>query len=278
MLFYNFKKDANDLYVSNEESDIDSYCSNSQEAYFITHDPPFQSDLEDLVKYADNIVLGSVTGSSRFAEGVCEFSLDINTEFKGDTNSDTIVVYEGPGILDVGGQYLLFLSQFEGGLYPSPIYTSLDKSFIISVTKQSFNRHSVPGIKLQGTLHEIISSPYLTYENPKDYQPLILPDTATLAELTETASIIAHVKLTDFIVENKYMKVAEAEMIEAYKGYLEKDIPLYLPSTVSLGEEYIVYLREDSVTIVASKHGRVVSKHDKEKWKNARKILKDKGY
>lgn len=277
-LFYNSKRDSNDLDVNTEESEIDSYCSNNQNTSFITYDPPFQNGLDDLVKYADNVVLGTITSASRFTEGGCEFVLDINTEFKGNTESKTIHVYEAPGLLEVGGRYLLFLSQYEGGLYPSPIYTSLDKSFIISVTKQSFIRHSVPGKKLQETLQEIISSPYLTYEHPKDYQPLILPDTATLDELTEAASNIVHVKLTDFIVENKYMKVAEVDIIEEYKGHLAEDTPLYLPSTVSLREEYIVYLLEDSITIVASKHGSVVSKHDKEKWKQARRILKDKGY
>ena len=278
MVFNIFIENSDGIKVSAGEPEIDPYCSNNQVDSIITYDPTFDNGLEDLVKYADNVVLGTVIGASRFTEGGCEFVLNINTEFKGITNSETINVYEAPGHLEVGGRYLLFLSQFEGGLYPSPIYTSLDKSFIITITDKSFIRHSPPGMKLQETLYEIISSPYLTYENPKDYQSLVIPDTATLNELTETASIIAQVKPTDFTFENKYMRVAEAEIIHVFKGHLDADTPLHLPRNVNLGEEYIVFLLEDSITIVASKHGSVVSKHDKDMWEKARKILKDEGY
>jgi|SRR5690625_3005106 len=127
---------------------------------------------------------------------------------------------------------------------------------------------------LQKTIDEIKQSPNVNFLNVKNYDQVHVKDTATLEELTEDANLIAQIIPTHFVDVNKYMKVAEVKVIDQLKGKLTSDSLLYLPSSVKLDEEYIVYLQEKgNITIVASKKGSLINKNNPEQWDKAKKLI-----
>lgn len=266
------KVNLNNTEIQNVESD-----ENSGSVASLSSSVSFDNGIEDFVKYSHNIILGSVSSVSMFSEGVSEFVIEIETEFKGNAEVKKIFVYESSDLLQVGNQYLLFLDKFEGGLYPSANYTSIEKNSIMKVQGDFLIHHSpfLPSeMTLQKTIDEIKQSPNLNFLNVKNYDQVHVKDTAKLEELTEDADIIAQIIPSHFVHENKYTTLAEVKVVEQYKGKLTSDTKLFLPSSVKLNQEYIVYLQEKgNITIVASKNGSLINKSNTEKWDEAKKLI-----
>ncbi|GAA0309854.1 hypothetical protein GCM10008924_29290 [Gracilibacillus halotolerans] len=127
---------------------------------------------------------------------------------------------------------------------------------------------------LQKTIEEIKKSPTLNYQNVKPGEEVHVKETATLDELTKDADIIAQIIPSHFVHENKYTTLAEVKVLEQYKGKLTSDTKLFLPSSVKLDEEYIVYLQEKgNITIVASKSGSLINKNNSEQWNEAKTLI-----
>ena len=266
------KVNLNNTEIQNVESD-----ENSGSVASLSSSVSFDNGIEDFVKYSHNILLGTVISASMFEEGVNEFVVDIEKEFKGNTESKHIHVTEAIDQLKVGDQYLLFLDKIEGGLYPTANYTSIEKTAILKVQDDLLVHHSpfLPSeMTLQKTIDEIKQSPNVNFLNVKNYDQVHVKDTATLEELTEDADIIAQIIPIHFVDVNKYMKVAEVKVIDQLKGQLFSDTLLYLPSSVKLNQEYIVYLQEKgNITIVASKNGSLINKSNTEKWDKAKTLI-----
>src|SRR5699024_2460074 len=127
---------------------------------------------------------------------------------------------------------------------------------------------------LQKTIDEIKKSPTINHQNVKPGEEVHVRETATLEELTEDADIIAQIIPSHFVHENKYTTLAEVKVVEQYKGKLTSDTKLFLPSSVKLKQEYIVYLQEKrNITIVASKNGSLINKNNTERWDEAKTLI-----
>jgi len=236
------------------------------------------NSIDDLVKYAHAIVYGTVKDVEAFSEGTNEYSLKIIEELKVGMDAEEIYVYEIDDTLQVGESYLLFLSSFDGGLFPHPIYTSINKEAILRVENKDITHdspHLPKNMTFNQTIQEIKNSPNLTHQIQPETDSRLLSNTS-LRQLTDEADIIAEITPITFIAENKYMKVAEVKVNKNHKGRLDTENSVHLPAFVEVDKEYLVYLtNDDGMLIVNSIDNSVINKSDQQKWDEAMQLLED---
>lgn len=242
---------------------------NEETSYFPNKSTTSTVDLDnidDLVKYASHIVYGTVIDVTPFSAGTSEYFVQVHEEFKSELDAKEIYVYEPDGTLEIGESYILFLSEFIGGFFPHPTYTSINKEVILQGNKNS----------LVETIEDIANSPNLS-SHPETNRELVLLNNASLHEVTTDADIIAEVTPTIFTTENKYMKIAEVEVLNNHKGQLESGATIHFPASVELNKDYLVYLKDESgMLIVNSIDIGVIDLSDQELWEEAMQILENK--
>src|SRR5699024_3191749 len=197
-------------------------------------------------------------------------------ELKVGMDAEEIYVYEIDDTLQVGESYLLFLSSFDGGLFPHPIYTSINKEAILRVENKDITHdspHLPKNMTFNQTIQEIKNSPNLTHQIQPETDSRLLSNTS-LRQLTDEADIIAEITPITFIAENKYMKVAEVKVNKNHKGRLDTENSVHLPAFVEVDKEYLVYLtNDDGRLIVNSIDNSLINKSDHQKWDEAIQLL-----
>src|SRR5690625_2747694 len=87
---------------------------------------PYES-IDELIKDSVIIVNGKVKESSAFDSAISEYIFKIDQQLKGKSDSKEINVYQSNHLLEEGQEYVLFLIRWEGGLYPAPVHTSINR-------------------------------------------------------------------------------------------------------------------------------------------------------
>src|SRR5690606_38121239 len=125
-----------------------------------------------------------------------EFLLTGNQTMKGIPDEKEIHVYETDETLSKGEQYLLFLSRFEGGLYPTPIYTSIDKENIIHIKNDVISPDTPilkSGVKINNVINEITNSPFIDVKATHIATLPQIMESSNTEELSTSADIISHI-------------------------------------------------------------------------------------
>lgn len=247
--------------------------------------------IDDLIKDSVIIVNGKVKESTAFDGATTEYIFKIDQQLKGKSDSKVINVYQSNHWLEEDEEYVLFLTRWEGGLYPAPVHTSINRDNIIAIE----NDKVISTFKfLEKNMHKeelfqmINDSPYIektpSYMGEEDEQRKIAKDSATLEELISSSDIIARIVPTYIRLENKYFKDIEVKELEILGHHdndsvddqlsLEEVTTLYVPPSVEVDEEYIVFLKYyDGMYQVTTKEGSVIHKKDTEKWEKVMEAL-----
>lgn len=236
------------------------------------------NNLDDLVKYSQEIVYGTVIDVEPFSDTTHEYLIQVHETYKTKLDAEDIYVYEVEGTLNRGDSYVLFLNEFTGGFFPHPAYTSIHKESILKVDDQDLV-HSSPQIPQNMVLDEIIqeiSNSDGLAQQVQTENDLVLLNNANLQELTDHADIIAEVTPTKFTTENKYMKIAEVKVINSHKGHLESGSIVHFPASIELEKEYLVYLRDvDGALFVNSVDKGIIDTGEHQALDEALQILEN---
>lgn len=224
--------------------------------------------LDQLIELSHNIVYGKVESIEDFDGTTKKINVLITKELKGKTESDYIDVYEYEDFLEVGKEYLLFLEYWEDGLYPRPVYNVIrTHAFEVSNGKIVETKDSKKFIKgrSKNELEKFIaSSPNVKVKSVPEKN--IIEKTNSVEELINVSGHILHIIPREIIAENKYVKNVNVEILDEYKGEINKKLPLSLPSSIEVGKEYIIFLKGNEELDLATREGSVVSKEDSKLW------------
>lgn len=245
--------------------------------------------LDQLVKNAVVIVSGTVKDVSNFDDVTKEYLFSIDEQFKGESNTEEILIYEYNDLLTVGQSYLLFLTRWEGGLYPSAVHTTLDtedliliddnkiKSAVTFLDKEIYKQDFFEAIKSSQSINE--KSPLIAEHEYQRRMPL---DLEKKQDLVDSSDIVVRLVPTAVLTENKYFKTIEVKVLEIYQdktalktaNLLDETSAIYVPKTVGLGEEHILFLKEfDGVFQTTSSEGSAISVKDEDNFKEVLNIL-----
>lgn len=227
------------------------------------------SDLDELIRKSDNIVVGTVTDEEQFiSKGQPDkFTFTVKNELKGNVEEESIDVYEFPGGLEKGKEYILFLSYWESALYPKPVYTSINKNSLIEVKRNKLIGGKFIGSKKKDEFIQYIkSSKEVNVFSEMDYD--VIDKAKDLGELISLSDLILHIVPKEIDDVNVYVThVVNAEIIQTLKGqYNNERLSLLLPPNIDLEKEYIVFLKKDDGLTIATREGSVVSKDDEALW------------
>lgn len=95
-------------------------------------------NIDELIAGSDHVVLGTV---KKVLDNINtdEYLIEIDKQFKGETESNQIYVYEAKGTLSSDQTYVLFLEETDKPYYPHLTYTSLLKEAILLVKGKKLN-------------------------------------------------------------------------------------------------------------------------------------------
>lgn len=229
-------------------------------------------DINDLVKYSHNIVIGKVDGKSSFDEGIDEYVFDVEKELMGKVTSKYINIYENKGSLEVGERYLIFLESWERELFPQTGYTSIDERAIMQISNgiidtnffltEKYNERDIEKIIKNYSEVKIANNKITGSEEIK-----VIDSIDSIEELSNQSDLIAKIKPNQIIYENKYVKEITFEILDQYKGTINAKT-LRVPSSVEIDNNYIIFLKEkeNGNYTLATRNGSVISEKDTEKW------------
>lgn len=230
------------------------------------------NNIDDLINYSDTIIIGTVMNVVNFgADGTNKYSVSVNNALKGPAASDIIDVYGVGDILEIGKQYALFLGYWESELFPEPVYNLKDNSLIIEV--QQNNLIGAEKILEGKTTEELIS--YIKGPNVSKKAKVlsdspefeIIDKLNSMDDLVSLSENILHIIPNEIIHENLYVRSVNATIVDVLKGSITDDkIFVNLPSTVEVGNEYIIFLKEGPENLLVTREGSVVSKDDEKTW------------
>jgi len=244
--------------------------------------------LDELVKDSMVIVSGTMKDSSSFDTSTIEYVFEVERQFKGEGINETIHIYEGysDARYTVGEKYVLFLERWEGGLYPAPVHTSIDETQPIKIKGTTIHHDYVFLDKNlhTGELFEAIeNSPSIhepsSYEDLNNSSHMLLNNSiSTLEELIEESDWIGRVIPTHIHQENKYFKNIGLKEIESFKETesqsIEEVTTIYVPTSVELNNEYILFLKNHNGTYqVTTRENSVVSKEETEHWEKILSVI-----
>ncbi|QNU66537.1 hypothetical protein EHE19_017045 [Ruminiclostridium herbifermentans] len=256
LLLYNFnfksvttnKSDNKSIVISNTENSVQFNSAN------------------DLIKYADNVIVGSIVEDNEFSKTTREYTFLVEEELKGSANSSKIKVYETNNTLNLGKKYILFLESSESTYFPETSYTSLDKDAIIEVDGQKLvckkNELLEDYKSTNDFVQKVKTSPSLRFirEKSKDIDTL---STKEDVDVFTKSDCVYHIIPTTITYENKYIKSVKVEILKSYKGEFNENWEIILPSDIEIGNEYIVFLKKEGNTLTqTTKNKSVIRKND----------------
>ena len=226
--------------------------------------------IDDLVKYSDLVIIGTVLESEEIADGQLKYVVSVDKFFKGNAGSENIDVYESKDTLVCNKQYIFFLAMSDYPVYPREVYTSIDKDKLYEISNGKVNIYSFDSIRedsVENIIENIERSPYINQKTEHSNKKVI--------EYDSTENLIASsdhvVKVSINMVEkiNKYVSLINVNVIEQYKGDLGKRNEFYVPTGLEAGNEYLLFLQESENGIVelTSRKGSIIGK-DKSKHRN----------
>jgi len=235
------------------------------------------STIDNLVKYSDIIILGTVTETENISKSDTKYLVSVDRTIKG-TCTDDIDVYETKDTLQEGKQYLLFLECYYTPLYPREIYTSIDKESIFELSgnkiigaTENANELFKDAQELDKAIDLIKSCEGIKHENNANAvrnKGLQDTDSDNLNNLIEGSDYIVHVLVNEVKIHNKYVSSVKTSVLKQYKGDLGDTNGFLLPSSIEVGKEYLLFLTkyEDGGLDLSSRKGSVICKDDIESW------------
>lgn len=224
-------------------------------------------DINDLVKYSDNIVIGTVDRKSTFNETTDEYVFDVEKELKGKVTSKDINIYESKGSLLVGERYLLLLESWEGELYPKTTYTSVDKRALMQISNGILDTNFFLTKRYnEKDIEEIIKNcPEVKVTNNEKIE--VIDSIDSIEELSILSDLIVKIVPKQIIYENKYIKEITFETLEQYKGTISTET-LFVPSSVEINNKYVIFLKEKEKGKYSlfTRTGSIISENDTKNW------------
>lgn len=235
--------------------------------------------IDDLVKYSDLVIIGTVLESEEIADGQLKYVVSVDKCFKGNAGSENIDVYESKDTLVCNKQYIFFLAMSDYPVYPREVYTSIDKDKLYEISNGKVNIYSFDSIRedsVENIIENIERSPYINQKTEHSNKKVI--------EYDSTENLIASsdhvVKVSINMVEkiNKYVSLINVNVIEQYKGDLGKRNEFYVPTGLEAGNEYLLFLQESENGIVelTSRKGSIIGKDNSKDWNESIDILSDR--
>lgn len=226
-------------------------------------------NIDDWIKDSDYIVVGkAISGKqhSELADQTYEFIFEIEQYLKGDKVSEPITVYSSKDLINIGGEYMLFLDYWESTSFPKPNYTPLYEGVIeIKDNKLLGATKLVGNMGKDELIKNIAQSAFLNFKEKTKYN--ILDNAENIESLIDASHYIMQIKVTSTRKLNQYIAEAFYQPIEQFKG--EKwEIPMVLlPVDIKEGEEYLVFF--DYSRQLVTRNDSVIAKIDKEAWEEA---------
>lgn len=228
-------------------------------------------NLDDLIMISDNIVVGDVLYEEAFNDmGTYKYTFSVKNDLKGNVGTTSIDVYEESGALEKGKEYVLFLEYWESELYPNPVFTSIGEHAPIEINQNKLiGEEKIVSQKTMDEMTDYIkNSPSVQVFSEKDYN--VIEQANDLDELVSLSDHVLRIVPKAVIHENKYVKTAETEILENFKGTIsEEKIPLNLPADIVLEKEYIIFLKGDESYSLATREGSLISKDNESQWQDA---------
>jgi hypothetical protein len=236
-----------------------------------SHNVPLET-IDDLVKYSNYIVLGTVESESDFNDSTSEYKFLVENNLKSSIKAPEIYVYEAKAALISGNRYLLYLSCSDSIYYPGgAIYTSIDKESITLIDDNnltSSNKFTDKEMNESKLINKIRSSEFINSKKEQRYD--FMDKAEDYTELSDMSDYVIQVIPKKVLFENKYIKLIEPEIIKSYKGTLDNPKNLILPSNVEVGNEYLIYMKKyDGELALTTKNGSIIKKDDIESWNKA---------
>jgi hypothetical protein len=234
--------------------------------------------LDDLIGFAESIVVGTVVESEFFSEdsGADKNIVKVNKCLKGEAPQGSIDVYENAGILEVGKEYLLFLWRSESSLYPKPIYSPVVESSGMVIDGDSFkgSEKFVQGRTVAEMIDYILSSPRLT----EQYRTVekVRDNAKDFGELVSLSDTIIRVVPQKIIISNQYVARVKVKLLEQYKGdKFDDSYYLLLPPNTEVDTEYLIFLRKKGwfSKELTTRYGSMVKRPDDAEWAEAMNVL-----
>lgn len=232
-------------------------------------------EISDFVKYSDNVILGTVLDSEEIDTLSAKNTVRIDENLKGAIDGKDIDVYETINTLEKGKQYLLFLGHHDSALYPREVYTSIDKEMIIEVVKKEIvsQVHIDYGLDYKSVIKSIEKSPGLKdikIKNDK-VENKYYDYVSQVGESDYVVSIVVN-DMTKF---NRFASEVKIDIINQYKGDLEKCDSIILTSDLEIGKEYLVFLKrlDDGSLTLSSRKGSIISSNSIQEWENAIEVF-----
>lgn len=226
-------------------------------------------NVNDLVKYADNVIIGSIIEDNEFSKMTREYTFLVEDELKGSVNSTRIKVYETNDTLSLGNKYILFLESSESEYFPETSYTSVDKDAIIKIDGKELVCEKSELIEDSKNIDDFIQkvkiSPNLNYQREKPKNTNALSTKGDVDVFTQSDCVYQIIPKT-ITYENKYIKSVKVEFIKSYKGEFNEDSEIILPSDIEIGDEYIVFLKEKGNTLTITTKNESVLRKDDTNW------------
>lgn len=235
--------------------------------------------LDSLIRNSDVIVISEVTCQELYDATNSRYTATVNKWLKGAKNEESIHVYAGADELAIGKSYLLFLDYRESELYEKPLYSAFpDKTSIVEISSDNTllgNEKYTKSKNKTELITYIENSPNLKVVNSETFD--IIDKAENTQELYQISDYVAIIKPYSCFCKTKYVKAIHADIIAQYKGQLPDDYPFLLPFSVEIGEEYLMFLKnENEYTIsLSTRHGSIISQKDPEAWEEAINVVKE---
>lgn len=252
---------------SNNEKQIITQVHTSQEVDINT--------LDDLIKYSDNVIVGTVIEDESFSHNTNKYTVSIDKNLKGTVEEGDIDVYESIDALENGGQYILFLGYFDSPLYSRAVYTSMDKECIVGIDNEKLvgrKKFIDEEYSYKDVVKAIENSTGLKIKSGKKFD--IKKRYESTQELIESSDCIVQIKVNESEKYNNLVSKVGVDIIKVYKGDIGESKEFSLPTRMETGKEYIVFFKnEDERFILSSRESSIISKDNTEEWDKTLDLL-----
>lgn len=228
------------------------------------------NSLEDLIKYSDNIIVGTIAREERISKDTNKYTVNIEKNIKGDTDSPDIDVYEPRDTMQVGKKYLLFLGYFDSPLYSRAIYTSINKECIIEVENEKLagkKKFINEAYDYKDIVKDIEKSSGIKLNNDSKSKYKIKNKYDNTKDLLAESDFAVQITPREVIKYNSYVAIIKADIAKQYKGNLRNMKEFILTSDMEVGKSYIVFFKKYNDSLVlASREGSIISEDDSKEW------------
>lgn len=204
--------------------------------------------IEDVARYATNIITATLVSVEDFNGYVSVYRFNVKEDYTNNT-PDEVYMYDAyNSSYVIGHTYYLFLCSGESALYPHTIYTTVVKDLIIDTDKTTTTT-SLGGNDFIAATNEVSesieNSITLDIVGAKVDAALSVSDSLDKEFLSDSADIIAEVRVSSEVNANIYASTYAVEVISLLKGPSDA-VPssLNLPPDLDPGKTYFVFLKE----------------------------------